>query len=158
ISYERESSTKQFAVKVIEASPAYVLSYTRTGATVVTDAMHLGYSENGDSFTALNDNTGVLFAKADFNAGVVEGVTKKLTHPYLFRMQDGSFGVAATRLTHNGSQTEQEQASVLLFKSSNLYAYEEVGLLDLGTTEVVTEPIIEFDGSSSQYIIEWKSA
>jgi hypothetical protein len=153
LSYENESSTKEFAVKVIEASPAYALSYTRTGATVVTDAMHLGYSSDGESFTALNDNSAVLFAEADFNAGVVEGVTKSLTNPYMFRMQDDSFGVVATRLTHNGTQTEDERTSILLFTSSNLSVYEEVGLLPLHTIETVTAPIIEFDAANAEYII-----
>ncbi len=159
ISYKEQQTTKGFHVKVIEASPSYILSYHRSGGTVVTDAMHLGYSKDGETYTALNNNTGVLFANADFNAGgVKEGLTKKLVNPYMFRMEDGTFGVVATRLNKDGSQSQAEKSSVLLFKSDDFISYKEIGLVSLNTNETVVRPIAEYDPSSGEYRIEWETA
>ncbi|OAS89214.1 family 43 glycosylhydrolase [Metabacillus litoralis] len=159
ISYKDQQTKKEFHVKVIESSAAYILSYHRAGGSVVTDAMHLGYSEDGENYTALNNNTGVLFANADFNAGSAkEGLTKKLVNPYIFRMKDGTFGVIATRSTKGGSQSQAEQSSILLFKSEDLISYEEVGLVSLNTNETVVKPIAEYDPSSDEYRIEWKTS
>lgn len=107
-------------------------------------------------FTALNNNTGVLFPKADFTNSVV-GDTKKLIDPYLFRMADGTFGVVATRFNQSGIQDEEERSSILLFRSTNLVSYEEVGLVSLNTNKTVTNPMIEYDPSIEEYRIEWKA-
>ncbi len=156
ISYDEQQSTKVFKVKVIESSPAHILSYLRAGSSVVTDAMHLGYSADGTAYTALNNNTGVLFPKADFKTSV-KGDTKKLVDPYIFRMEDGAFGVVATRLNGNGTQNQEEKSSILLFKSSDLLSFEEIGLITLNTDETVTKPIAEYDASSEEYRIEWEN-
>ncbi|WP_052737760.1 family 43 glycosylhydrolase [Bacillus sp. SA1-12] len=159
ISYKEQQTTKEYHVKVMEASASYILSYHRAGGSVITDAMHMGYSKDGENYMALNNNTGVLFANADFNAGdKKEGVTKKLVNPYIFRMKDGTFGVIATRLNKDGSQSQAEKSSILLFKSEDLISYKEIGLRSLNTNETVVKPIAEYDPSSDEYRIEWKTS
>lgn len=159
ISYKEQQTTKEFSVKVIEASAPYILSYHRSGGSVVTDALHLGYSEDGKTYTALNNNTGVLFADADFQAGdKKEGLTKKLVNPYIFRMKDGSFGLVATRSTNGGSQSQAEKSSILLVKTKDFIKYEEVGLVSLNTNETVVKPMAEYDSSTDEYRIEWKTS
>lgn len=156
VSYAGQQAKKIFNIKIIESSPSYMLGYTRSGGSVVTDALHLGYSQDGAAYTALNNNTGVLFPKADFSDSI-EGVTNKIIHPYIFRMQNGEFGVIATRLGNSG-QTVAEKSSVLLFTSENLITYQEIGLISLHTNEAVNNAMAEYDASTGEYRIEWKAA
>ncbi|UJF31414.1 family 43 glycosylhydrolase [Paenibacillus hexagrammi] len=157
VTFAGKQVTKDFHVQVMESSPSFILSYTRSGSSVVTDALHLGYSADGSDYTALNNNTGVLFAKADYADGIV-GVTKKLVHPYVFRMKDGTFGVVGSRYNTAGSQTDAEKSSVLLFTSPDLVTFTEAGLVSLQTDKTVTAPVCEFDASALEYRIEWKDA
>ncbi|NLY43957.1 MAG: family 43 glycosylhydrolase [Clostridiaceae bacterium] len=157
VSYNGQQASKYFNVKVMESSPSYILSYIRTGSSFVTDSMHLGYSADGNNFVALHDNTGILYPKADFVTNSVVGITKKLRNPYIFRMEDGNFGIIATRISEDNTQDARERSSVLLFTSKDLISYEEVGLVSLNTTETVNNPRCEFDPSTQEYRIEWKA-
>ena len=80
--------------KAAQETGGYLLCYTREKddsmkrnsklhgmyQSATTDSMHLAFSADGTHFEALNDNSGVLFAK---NEG---SKTKVLKQPYLFRM------------------------------------------------------------------------
>lgn len=156
ISYEEQQVVKEFNVNVIESSPSYILSYIRMGNNILTDAMHLGHSKNGNDYKTLNNNTGVLFPKADFTGSKL-GLAKKLKNPYIFRMEDGTFGVIATEHNGDGSQNAEEKMSALLFESEDLVSFKEVGLIPLNTDETVVEPIAEFDVLLKEYRIEWKT-
>lgn len=141
--------TKTFSARVMENSPNYILSYIRSGDSNLTNSMHLGYSTDGQSFTALNYNTGVLFAKSDVTDNTIPGITQSLTNPYIFRMKDLSFGVVATRSNSVGE--------VLFATSNQLTSYKEVGLLTLSTTKTVNNPICEYDSTLRKYKISWVS-
>ena len=95
---------------------SYILAYTKRGEGCYDDtnypgliayncdwehAMHLAVSKDGKAFTALRNNTGILFPKCTFTEGKPEGTTKTLLSPWIFRMADGSFGVSAVRRNQN---------------------------------------------------------
>lgn len=156
VSISGQQAVRQLKVKVMETAPSYVFGYIRSGSTLATDAMHLAYSQDGGTYSALNNHTGVLFAKADFTTSIA-GVSKKLIKPYIFRMVDGTFGVVATRQGSTGLQSADEKSSILFFKSKDLVSYEEAGLISLHTNLTVTNPISEVDPSTGEYRIEWKA-
>lgn len=115
---------------------AYLLNYTREPINnVIYDeklaySMHLAISEDGEQFTALNHNSGVLFVKATENAdGSLQA--KSIKNPWIFKMSD-RFGVLAIRTEGEGAEDEQSKGMAVLFTTADFLVYEEVGLLKLG--------------------------
>lgn len=115
---------------------AYLLSYTRQPIDeVIYDpklaySMHLAISDTPDSFQALNHNSGVLFAKATENEdGSLN--PKSIKNPYIFRLRDNLYGVAALRTGGDGEDDEESKGSVLLFTTADFLEYKELGLLPL---------------------------
>lgn len=157
LTYNGKSETKNFHVKVLPAGDInYITSYTRQpGDIELTNNLHLGYSKDGVSYQALNNNTGIVFPKADLTEGAIYGTTKLLERPYLFRMEDGTFGAVAKRTNVNGPDLKSK-SSVLLFTSKDLINFEEKGLISLNTDKTVTDPICEYDSNLQTYCMEWK--
>ena len=145
ISYNGKVISKSFQVYVMEKGSSYVMSYTRTGVNAALgESMHLAYSSDGEKYTALHNNTGIFFAKADLTTSVA-GTTKTMVTPYLFRMADGRIGVIAKR----------NDGKVIYGVTKDLMSYEET-ILSLNTDLAVSEPECEYDGS--QYVITWKGS
>ena len=116
---------------------AYLLNYTRVPINEVlydpklAYSMHLAISEDGVYYSALNHNSGVLFAKATENAdGSLN--PKSIKNPWLFQLPEGEFGIVAIRVTGDGEEDEESKGSVICFRSKDLLDYEELGLLKLG--------------------------
>lgn len=118
--------------------------------SATTDSMHLAYSADGSSFEALNDNTGVLFAK---NEG---SKTKVLKQPYLFRMKEGGFGVLAVR-ANEGEEKADNAGEVLFFTSNDLVSYKEVKRLTLSDEDYIRDPACVYEEASDRYLITWTS-
>ncbi|MDQ0059142.1 hypothetical protein [Paenibacillus harenae] len=55
----------------------------------------------------------------------------KFKNPYLFQLVNGDFGVVAVRTEADGQNGEQSKGSILLFTSSDLLQYKEIGVIDL---------------------------
>lgn len=138
----------------------YVLCYTRLPqediiyAPKLAYSMHLGYSEDGKYFKDLNHNSGVLFAKATDNEDGTMNA-KSLKNPYIFYMEDGSFGVVAVRTEAEGQNDEESKGAVLLFTSLDLLQYKEVGLIDLKGNTYVKDVCCEYDKDKKAYVIRW---
>lgn len=138
----------------------YVLCYTRLPQEEVIYApklaysMHLGFSEDGSYFEALNHNSGVLFAKATYNEDKTMNA-KSLKNPYLFYLADGSFAVVAVRTEPYGENDEQSKGKVLLFTSSDLLQYKEIGLIDLKTDAYVRDVSCHYEEEEKAYMIRW---
>lgn len=138
----------------------YILCYTRMPqedaiySTKLAYSMHLAYSGNGGEFQALNHNSGVLFAKATENEdGSLNA--KSLKNPYIFRMKDNTFGVIAVRTEPYGENDSQSKGSVLLFTSSDLLQYKEIGLINLKSDVYVNDVACEYNEEMKTYIINW---
>lgn len=138
----------------------YVLCYTRLPqediiyANRLAFSMHLAYSEDGKYFKDLNHNSGVLFAKATENENGSLNA-KSLKNPYIFYMEDGSFGVVAVRTEANGENDAQSRGKILLFASKDLLQYEEIGLIDLKTDSFVDDVSCFYDKENKTYVIHW---
>jgi GH43 family beta-xylosidase len=138
----------------------YVLCYTRLPqediiyANRLAFSMHLAYSDDGKYFKDLNHNSGVLFAKATENENGSLNA-KSLKNPYIFYMEDGSFGVVAVRTEANGENDAQSRGKILLFASKDLLQYEEIGLIDLKTDSFVDDVSCFYDKENKTYVIHW---
>ena len=118
-------------------------------------SMHLAYGSGNGNFTALNHNSGILFAKATENADGTMN-SKSLKSPCLFSLKDGGFAVAAVRVTADGESDGESKGKVLMFKTDDLLQYREVGLVDLKTDFFVTELTCEYNVAENLYVIRWR--
>ena len=86
----------------------------------------------------------------------VDIVLKSLKDPYLFRLKDGRFAVAATRTARGGDPDGSEASAFLLVVSRDLTSYDQLGLVRLDTVAGVNRPGVEYDAQSGQYVIRWR--
>lgn len=154
--------TKDFTVTVLpEQLARYVLSYERAVVDTATYSgklaysMHLGLGTTTGDFKALNDNYGILFAKAATTGSLDILNTRTLRNPYVFQLDVGGYGVVATRAIDNGSDDSSAASSLLYFTSPDLKTFTEVGLVDLGVTNGVNKPKAVWDSASSAYRVAW---
>ena len=119
-------------------------------------AMHLAVSKDGKAFTALRNNTGILFPKCTFTEGRIQGTTKTLLYPWIFRMADGSFGVSAVRRNQNAPDP-LSVGCMMLFTSKDLVRYEEACFLKLSDGEI-KNPRCRWDDQKDAYYVEWETA
>jgi GH43 family beta-xylosidase len=145
----------------ISGESVYLLCYTRTPleeqvySPKLAFSMHLAYSEDGKHYEALNDNSGVLFARATSNPdGTLHA--KSMKNPYVFRMADGRFGILAVSTEHAGERDPERRGSVLLFTTEDFLSYEEIGPVLLNRGVYVEDAICEYDDEARRYIIHWR--
>jgi len=138
----------------------YVLCYTRMPqedqiySTKLAYSMHLAYSKDGREFHELNHNSGILFAKAtENNNGALNA--KSFKNPYIFYIADGTFGVLAVRIEPDGKNDKESKGQVLLFTSSDLLQYKEIGLIDLKGDTYVNDIACQYDDEKEVYVISW---
>lgn len=155
---------KTFRSILFGSDANYILGYTRTPdannnlySAKLAYSLHLAFSEDGDAYQSLNDNSGVLFAKATSAANEVL-TAKSLKNPYLFYMKDGTIGVAAVRTESNGEADTQSKSQILLFQTEDLLTFEEKGLIDLKTDKTVDAAICEYDAREGVYRITWRDS
>lgn len=82
---------------------------------------------------------------------------KSLKNPYLFRLADGRFALAATRTARGGEPDGSERSAFLLAVSDDLTSFTQLGLVMLRTGGGVNRPSVAFDADASRYVISWTS-
>ena len=151
ISMNGKTVEKEFEIEVMEEFYGYILSYI-TGNDDRTGSLHLAHSTDGENFTALNSNSGILFAQIDTNNGnktLSTGI--RFTSLYLFRKADGTFGFTATQ--------SNRLTSVYMYDSEDLISYTNERMVETGST--VGNPLspeVEYDTTIGAYRINWKDA
>lgn len=100
-------------------------------------SMHLALQE-GEALTPLHNGFGILFPKCVFDDTSLDGSSRGLRQPWLFRMGDG-FGIAALRCTFNSQGVAHRNDGVVFFTSGDLLSYEERGLLPLAQADAATD-------------------
>lgn len=138
-----------------------ILSYTRIPqedeiyAAKLAYSMHLALQETDGSITPLNHNSGILYAKATQNPdGTLNA--KNLKNPWLFALNNGTFGVIAQRIELDGNDDLSATGSVLFFISKDLIHYREEPLLELGTDAVVENAVCRYIPERKIYRLLWK--
>ncbi len=150
ISKGGKSATKIFDISIMEEAYGYVMGYV-TGDNDRTGSLHLAYSQDGKNFTALNGNSGVLYAKNDTgngNKNLSTGV--RYTGTYLFRQADGKFGVVAPQ--------GKDKKRVYLYTSEDLLTYTGEKLLSTNTSiGDVSDAECTYDTLIGAYRVNWIS-
>ncbi len=120
----------------------------------LANSVHLAYSEDGKNYQALNNNYGILFAKATVDKNNVIN-PKSLTKPFVFSTNDAGFGIVAIQTNADGSNDEESKGKVLLWLSKNLVDFEEKGLIDLKTDLFVKDIFCQYNLETKNYQIDW---
>lgn len=126
-------------------STNYVYAYSKHYLDAYGGSMHLA-AWRYNCIKPLNSGFGVLSAEADFTEGGLVGTTKILKRPWLFRLQDGSFGVIALRLnldkrTGLGCEELVKKSHILFYTSPDLLTYSPGKLCLLTDEELLLEDI-----------------
>lgn len=138
-----------------------LLNYTREPledavyANRLAYSMHLALYENG-KWTALNHNSGVLFVKATENEdGSLN--PKSIKKPWIFQEKSGEYGVLAIRTQAEGELDNQDVGCVVLWQSSNLLEYREMGVYPLSTEGKALEAVrCNYDKAADVYRLQWQ--
>ena len=153
----------------VSAFPEYdpgkedVLVYTREAQRDsypdgLARSVHFARSTDGKNFTPMNENYGILFAKATLS----EQNTirpKCVKNPIIFPLKDGGYGIMAIRTNENGTPDEESKGKVLLWTTKDLIHFSEQVLFDLNTQEEVTAFLsVSPTSDGSNYRIFWKTA
>ncbi|MGU3645383.1 family 43 glycosylhydrolase [Microbacterium sp. C23T] len=161
------AASRTFDVTVLPAdTTTQLLAYSRVPTTVaqannadVALSMHLAL-EGGDGWGPLNENYGIFFAKTSVAVpanGTSDSIIRSLRDPHLFTLEDGGYGLVATRTARGGGADGTQTSSVLFARSSDLRSYNEVGMVNLGVTSGVNEPAAVYDSASDRYVVTWTS-
>lgn len=117
-------------------------------------SMHLAIQKENKPFEALNQNFGILFAKA-YEAENEVLHPKQLVNSWLLNTKDDQFVVVAVRVNPDGSSDEISKGSILVFESKNLLQYTELPLLKL-SDQTIVDLTANYDASIDQYVINWQ--
>jgi GH43 family beta-xylosidase len=138
---------------------AKILIYTRKPVKEYTESLsnsiHLAYSDGQGDFTPLHQNYGVLFTLAAIDSqNVIQ--EKGLKNPYIFRTENGSFGIIAVRVDKKGNDDPESKGQVLLWTSEDLISFNYCGLLKLHDELYVREAVCEYNEDNKNYEIHWQ--
>ena len=92
----------------------------------LADSVHLYYSEDGSSFEPLNQNYGILFARAQIRENNTLEV-RGLTDPVFVELE-GGYGIAAECVDGAGNRVAPDQ--VLLWTTEDFIRFREHGLVE----------------------------
>lgn len=141
-----------------------VVCYTRGGIDPkLGNGLHLGYSEDGSHFVALNNDACVMALRRVDNESYmskeqkVQGVMKTLFSPYIFRMNDKKFGIVALRSDNKGLPDSTAIGSFLFIKSKDLVDYDAERLCKLPVNYMLDEVSCEYDAYHKHYRVCWKA-
>lgn len=123
-----------------------ILVYTRKPKGDYTESLansvHFAYKDSKNEFKPLNRNYGILYALAtiDDNNVIQE---KGLKNPYIFRTDDGLFGITATRTDKLGNDDEECKGFELFWTSKDLINFISHGLIEIKGNPEKTQDFVE---------------
>lgn len=110
------------------------------------------------SSVSCDESASVGVSDAVAHDAVMPGVDltlKTLKDPFLFRLRDGRFAIAATRTGREGAPDGSERSSFLLAVSHDLTSFSQLGMVRLPTDHGVSHPSVAFNRSSGEYLVIW---
>ena len=117
----------------------YIKVYTRQPETDcypegLSYSIHMAGSRDGEDFQPFNKNYGILFAEAEIRQNDTIS-PKGVSHPQVFPLKEGGYGIAALRVSENGEPDESTEGKLLLWKTEDFISFENTGLTDIGAVE-----------------------
>jgi GH43 family beta-xylosidase len=165
VSFGNEKKTKTFKVRVMGRDSWKAIGYTRPEIIAkLGNALHLGYSEDGKNYIALNNDACVMALHCVFDGPNLTpeqkatGEMKTLTEPYVFRMKEGGFGIIAVRMDRLGQIDTAATGSIVFVTSKDLVHYNHEKLCLLSEGEEIRNPTCEYDAGTESYRIGWINA
>ncbi len=143
-------ASKDFAVTVRAEDYGSLMAYTNSKeASSLGNSLHLAYSQDFKTYTALNSNTGICFAN---NAGGSKNSNPNgLCDMYLFRKADGTYGMAA-----RNSSTKKY---IYFYDSTDLVHFTNERMLTVDNDvngDLEISPYT-YDGTEVTYAVYFKS-
>ena len=94
----------------------------------LANSVHFAYLNEAGTAEPLNNNYGILFTEAavDENDVIHE---KGVKDPYIFRTENGRFGIIATRVNKDGTVDVSSDGHVQLWLSDDLKEFDDMGLV-----------------------------
>lgn len=120
----------------------------------LSNSVHMACTDDHNEFQPLNRNYGLLFAVATVDEKNVIH-EKGLKNPYLFRTQDGAFGMIAVRIDASGEDDGESKGQILLWTSPDLVTFDVQRLVRLDNERYVKEAVCTLD-STGGYEIRWQ--
>ncbi len=145
-------------------SGKYILAYTRKAVPRVypdglARSVHFACSDDGRTFTALNSNYGILFPEATLSArNTIQ--PKGVSHPVIFLMKDGSFGILGIRVNENGSEDVSSRGCLLVWKTKDFKDFEPSFLLRISEDKDVSiqNAVCSYNAGAAVYQIRWNAS
>lgn len=157
----RETTNNNSSYKLMSYTTTgseYYAWYNNSEANTIGNSLHLAVSSDGGaSYQPLNSNVGVLFAEADYSetsSDTLYGDAKMLRSPYLFKMNDGSYGVITARADAAGA-ADVTDGKAMIYTSKDLTEFDFLGYIPLDT-KAVYEPACVYENGA--YKITWANA
>lgn len=141
-----KKAVKEFMITVIDEYYGYLMSYIKSGDTVLGNSLHLAYSLDGSNYTELNSNRGICFAR---NTSTSKNDNSNgFKSPFIFRKNDGSYGLIATN--------NDKYSYVYILESKDLINFTNETKLTLNYLgKKVLNPECYYDSSIGEYVINW---
>lgn len=126
-------------------------SGTNEDMTYLDDSLHYAYSEDGSTWTPLNDNKGVLFVP--HSAARTADAARQYRNPFIFKTDEGPYIMVATSVRCSGDATYYP--SILYWSSADLINWTDYKTITLETgTPYPSVPQIKKVGSA--YSLYWR--
>lgn len=150
-------------VTLSEKSKVSLAVYTREADAAsypdgLARSVHFAMSVDGCHFQALNQNYGILFAKAVIREDDTI-CPKCVENPRVFRMEGNRYGILAERVNEDGTADDESRGKALLWVTEDFIEFEDERLVDLEKdilaerlTADATGNVIELPGSLGERI------
>lgn len=120
-------------VRYVEEKPRILVYTRRTEKGKYPDGLarsiHFASSRDGRSYRAMNENYGILFAKAVLDDDDVIH-PKGVKEPAVFALPQGGFAVTAVRVNEDGSEDDESRGKLLLWLTEDFITFREMGLVE----------------------------
>lgn len=142
-----DTEYKDFTFTVLPEFKAYIMAYHKTGDTYFTNAMHLAYSLDGLNWIPLNNDQPILYSKTSTDGDR----NKRFVDPYIYRKEDGTFGVVSVDYPSNYSR------NIIVWDSLDLVNYTNEQNITFDNSYIFSPKVI-YDKESAKYIYYWSNA
>lgn len=144
----------------IYASPkASLLIYTRCPDQErypegLAHSIHFAWSREGKTFQPLNQNYGILFAKANID-GDNTIKAKGIQNPWLFYMAGGTYGIVAVKVNEGENVNRENLVEVLFWSTRDFAEFHENPPLKLRTGSGIRRITCRYLMAEKYYEICW---
>ena len=117
-------------------------------------SIHLAYEDLEGHFIPFHHNEGLIYAKATHHK---DGTlcAKSLKKPWLLAGKEGIFLLAAIRTEAEGEPDKQNPGCILLWTSTDLVHYHEIGLYRLQEEGEIQEVRLVYHPENQTYKVNW---